>query len=133
MTENYEVLVPDFYPEVTESSPLFEVKTAVEKGEISLEEGGVKRLTAEEGLYYYTVVKSRSLTGMDLYEVHFINMSNLYDFEKNLSQMLLLIMSVSLLLTVILGYCSIQSSYTSEKVYFSFFTKSPSSNCNFNL
>lgn len=87
VTEDYEVLVPDFYPEVTESSPLFEVKTAVEDREISLEEGGVKRLTAGEGLYYYTVVKSRTMTGMDLYEVHFINMSNLYDFEKNLSQM----------------------------------------------
>lgn len=104
VTEDYEVLVPDFYPEVTESSPLYDVKTAVEKREISLEEGGVKRLTAGEGLYYYTVVKSRTMTGMDLYEVHFINMSNLYDFEKNLSQMLLLIMSVALLLTVILGY-----------------------------
>lgn len=104
VTENYEVLVPDFYPEVSETSPLFEFTTAVEEKKISLSEEGIQRLTAGEGLYYYTVLKSTGVSGRTLFEVYFINMSNLYAFEQNLSQMLLLIMSMALMLTVVLGY-----------------------------
>lgn len=102
VTKSYEVLLPDYYPEPDENSPLFDFIQTVEAGKIDLESNEILKVETEEGLYYYTAVNNRAIE--EGYEVYFINMTNLYSFEKNLSTMLLLIMSFALLLTVGVTY-----------------------------
>lgn len=102
VTEDYEVLIPDFYPVLNENSPLYDFTEAVEDKQIDLGSTEILKLETEEGLYYYTVVKNQELDGR--YQVNFINMSNLYSFEKDLIRRLLLVMSGALLLTVAVTY-----------------------------
>lgn len=102
VTEDYEVLTPDFYPVLSENSPLYDFTEAVEDRQIDLGSTEILKLETEEGLYYYTVVRSQEMDGR--YQVNFINMSNLYSFEKDLIRRLLLVMSGALLLTVALTY-----------------------------
>ena len=97
VTEDFEVLFPDFYPDLQAGSPLYDFTRAVEEGRINLDSEDILKLETEEGLYYYTAVSSSDMPGR--YLVNFINMTNLYSFEKNLSRMLLYIMSAALVLT----------------------------------
>ena len=102
VTEEYKVLVPEFYPQLTEHSPLYDFTLAVEEKRIDLETDEILKLETSQGLYYYTVISNQEVEG--LYQVSFINMSNLYSFEKDLIRRLLLVMAGALLLTVALTY-----------------------------
>lgn len=102
VTADRQVLLPDFYPALDESSPLYDFIQHVEDGTVLLDRSDILKLTTDQGLYYYTVVPSAE--GIATFQVYFINMTNLYSFEQNLSRLLLLIMSVALVLAVAATY-----------------------------
>ena len=100
---DFQVRLPKFFPEdINLTASLDDFTEAVKAKKITLDAEGILKLQTDLGLYYYTSVVNPESEGG--YLVFFINMTNLYSFEKNLSTMLLWIMGAALLVTILLTY-----------------------------
>lgn len=97
LTTNYQV-VSKFLPpvEVEGEESYLTFAEAAKTQKISLTGDDIGKLTTGERLYYYTAVPFEGD-----YMVFYINMTNLYGFEQNLSNTLMLIMAIALAVTLV--------------------------------
>lgn len=103
VSRDYEILMTGFFPqEMNENSNLYDFTQSVQEKKIILDSDDILKLQTDLGLYYYTSVENPGSQGE--YLVFFINMTNLYSFEKNLSNTLLLIMLMALIITIVMTY-----------------------------
>lgn len=102
VTKDRKVLLPDFYPALDDTSPLYDFIQAIEDGKIDLSSQAILKLETGQGLYYYTALPSAASAAQ--YQVSFINMTNLYEFQQDLSRLLLWIMSAALVFTLAATY-----------------------------
>lgn len=113
ISSDYKIVTPFSSPQaLNENSSLYDFTKAVTEKKITLDSDEILKLQTDQGLYYYTSVPNLGSSGG--FMVFFINMTNLYSFEQNLSNTLLLIMLVALIITIAMTY--IISSRISEPV-----------------
>jgi len=113
VSSDYKIVTPLSSPQVlNENSSLYDFTQAVSDKKIRLDSDEILKLQTDQGLYYYTSVPN--LGNGRGFMVIFINMTNLYSFEQNLSNTLLLIMLVALIITIAMTYFI--STRTSEPV-----------------
>lgn len=113
ISSDYKIVTPFSSPQaLNENSSLYDFTMAVTEKKITLDSDEILKLQTDQGLYYYTSVPNLGSGGG--FMVFFINMTNLYSFEQNLSNTLLLIMLVALIITIAMTY--IISSRISEPV-----------------
>ncbi|ETA82618.1 sensor histidine kinase [Youngiibacter fragilis] len=95
MSEDYEVLFPTQRPLPFESSNDFgDFTEALKAEQPDLSSDEIRKVETESGLFYYTSVASRNLPGG--YAVFYINMTDMYQLETNLSRLLWITMLVAL-------------------------------------
>lgn len=103
VSSDYKVITPLSSPQaLNENSNLYDFTKAVTEKRIKLDSEEILKLQTDQGLYYYTSVPNSSNSGS--FMVFFINMTNLYSFEQNLSNTLLIIMLVALMITIAMTY-----------------------------
>ncbi|MBF7096625.1 sensor histidine kinase [Alkalibacter mobilis] len=101
LTEDYRILFPEWIPSGFNGESDLEVFVEGlkdENGELASDQ--IERIETGENLYYYTSIK---ISGFDEgYGVFFINMTNLFIFQKNLSRILWAVLLIALVATVFL-------------------------------
>lgn len=103
INSNYEVIFPMDLP--TDFQQDLDTENFVQGLEIeqaNLEEVENARLEWEGNLYYYTLTMNEGMS--DLVSVYFINMSDLYNLENRLNQILLVVMIVVLVISLAVTY-----------------------------
>lgn len=95
ISSDYEVLFPTQKPLPFDSSTDFSDFTEALKSEQpDLSSGEIRKVQTESGLFYYTSVASSNIPGG--YAVFYINMTDMYELETNLSRLLWITMLVAL-------------------------------------
>ena len=103
VSSDYKIITPLSSPQaLNENSSLYDFTKAVTEKKINLDSDEILKLQTGQGLYYYTSVQN--FGNDDGFMVFFINMTNLYSFEQNLSNTLLIIMLVALIVTIAMTY-----------------------------
>lgn len=103
VSSDYKIITPLSSPQaLNENSSLYDFTKAVTEKKIKLDSDEILKLQTDQGLYYYTSVSN--FGNGDSFMVFFINMTNLYSFEQNLSNTLLIIMLVALIVTIAMTY-----------------------------
>lgn len=103
LSSEYEVLAPGNFPSgFRDNTDIQDFTDAVRDQAVELDLNVIDRLETESGLFYYTSIASR--TAADAYIVYFINMSDLYAFEKSLTGILWIIMLIAMVVTLLITY-----------------------------
>jgi signal transduction histidine kinase len=95
ISSDYEILFPTQRPLPFESSNDFgDFTDALKAEQPDLSSGEIRKVQTDSGLFYYNSMASRNMPGA--YAVFYINMTDMYQLETNLSRLLWITMLVAL-------------------------------------